>query len=54
MYAAVSDINYIAESDVFWKKESGSVAKLWAFKYPIVIYILAEAASASFHCYGAL
>ena len=29
MYAAVSVINYIAESDAPWEKESGSVAKLW-------------------------
>jgi len=28
MYAAVSDINYIAESDASWEKKSGSVAKL--------------------------
>ena len=30
MYAAVSDINYIAGSDASWEKKSGSVAKLWA------------------------
>ena len=30
MYADVCDINYIAESDASWKKESGSMAKLWA------------------------
>ena len=35
MYAAVSDINYIAESDASWEKESGSVAKLWNSKYPV-------------------
>ncbi len=28
MYAAVSDISYIAESNASWEKESGSVAKL--------------------------
>ena len=28
MYAAVSDISYIAESIASWEKESGSVAKL--------------------------
>ena len=30
MYATVSVINYIAESDASWEKKSGSVAKLWA------------------------
>ena len=30
MYAAVSDISYIAESVSSWEKESGLVAKLWA------------------------
>ena len=30
MQATVCDINYIAESDASWKKESGSVTKLWA------------------------
>ena len=30
MYAAVSDISYIAENVASWEKESGSVAKLWA------------------------
>ena len=29
MYAAVSDISYMAESVASWEKESGSVAKLW-------------------------
>ena len=35
MYAAVSDISYIAESIASWEKESGSVAKLWFFQYPV-------------------
>ena len=30
MYAAIRVISYIAESVASWKKESGSVAKLWA------------------------
>ena len=30
MYAAVSDISYIAESIASLEKESGSVSKLWA------------------------
>ena len=30
MYAAVSDISYIAESVASWEKESDLVAKLWA------------------------
>ena len=29
MHVAVSDINYIVESDASWEKKSGSVAKLW-------------------------
>ena len=33
MYAAVSDISYIAESVASWEKESGSVAKLGAFNF---------------------
>ena len=30
-YAAVRVLSYIAESVAFWEKESGWVAKLWAF-----------------------
>ena len=30
MYAAVSEISYIAEGDASWGEENGSVAKLWA------------------------
>ena len=30
VYAAVRVINYIAERNASWEKESGSVAKLWA------------------------
>ena len=37
MYSAVSDINYIAESDASWEKKSGSVAKLWG---PISSWLL--------------
>ena len=46
MYAAVSDISYIAESFASWEKESGSVAKLCAsnirFGYCAILIIKAR------------